>query len=84
MKTKVKKQPGDEYGEVHIKQYKRALDRIELLEGKVKGLNARLSTLLTVFGKVDAKTDAVGEEWILSDITVANTPSTNFFLSEFN
>ena len=73
MKTKVKKQSGDEYGTVHIKQYKRALERIELLEGQIKSLNARLSTLLTVFSRVDA----VG-----SDLTI--TPSTNFSLSEFN
>ncbi len=62
MKTKVKKQLGNDYGEVHIKQYKRALDRIELLEGQIKGLNARLSCLLTVFSKADIKTDAVGKE----------------------
>ncbi len=48
----------DKYGYVHREQYKQALDRIELLESRVRELYAKVSVLLTIFNKVDA----VGKE----------------------
>jgi hypothetical protein len=84
MKTRIEKPNLKEYGMINMKQYKKALDRIELLEERVEWLMARMGCLLTVFNKVDARGKKL-EDFHNSQIENLTTiPSTNFKFSEFD
>ena len=76
------KKENDKYVMVNKKQYKQLMNDVELLKGKINGINARLSQILTIFNKVDAQevdTDTHSYSYINKTI-----PGTTVLNPEYN